>query len=112
MDLKSLVSFYVREGLGRSVVSVCDDFLLRRGNEPTMSFWRIFGLAREGLFALNYPYSARGNFLHLFLSPLQAIIHKQSVTSRGFADIERLNTHHSSHCPTAMLTSTILIEMP
>lgn len=56
MEFKTLVSYYVREGLGRSVVSVCDDFLLRRGNEPTMAFWKIFGLAREGESTLYFQF--------------------------------------------------------
>lgn len=46
-DVKALINHYAREGFYRHIQTVCDEVIKKRGNEPTLLFWKAFGVAME-----------------------------------------------------------------
>eukprot|EP00741_Cyanophora_paradoxa_P023819 tig00021623_g23008.t1 len=47
-DVLALVNFYAREGLYRHLQTVCSEVLKKRAGEPTLMFWRAYGMVMEG----------------------------------------------------------------
>ena len=50
-DVQALVNYYARAGYGRHVQTVCGEALRSRPGDPTLSFWRAFGLILEGSYS-------------------------------------------------------------
>ena len=50
-DVRALVNYYARAGYGRHVQTVCGEALRSRPGDPTLSFWRAFGLILEGSYS-------------------------------------------------------------
>lgn len=48
---RTLALYYARCGFSRTLITLCDDILKKRGNDAQLIFWRAFGYAREGNFA-------------------------------------------------------------
>jgi tetratricopeptide repeat protein 21B len=44
----ALIHYYAREGYARQVQTVCNEVLKKRSNDPTLVFWRCYGLLLEG----------------------------------------------------------------
>ena len=49
--MRALVNYYARAGYGRHVQTVCGEALRSRPGDPTLSFWRAFGLILEGSYS-------------------------------------------------------------
>ena len=49
--MRALVNYYARAGYGRHVQTVCGEELRSRPGDPTLSFWRAFGLILEGSYS-------------------------------------------------------------
>ena len=48
VEVLSLVNYYARSGYYRHVQTVCNEVLKKRSNDPLITFWRTFGLSRDG----------------------------------------------------------------
>ena len=48
MEVLSLVNYYARNGYYRHVQTVCNEVLKKRANDPTLTFWKSFGMVKEG----------------------------------------------------------------
>ncbi|PRP77845.1 tetratricopeptide repeat protein 21B-like [Planoprotostelium fungivorum] len=47
-ETQSLINFYAREKYWRHIQIVCNEGLRKRGDDPTLIFWKAFGILMEG----------------------------------------------------------------
>lgn len=47
-ETQSLINFYAREKYWRHIQIVCNEGLRKRGDDPTLIFWKAFGVLMEG----------------------------------------------------------------
>jgi hypothetical protein len=50
-EIQALVNYYARAGYARHLQTVCGEVLRKRANDPTLQFWRTFGMIMEGSYS-------------------------------------------------------------
>lgn len=50
-EIQALVNYYARAGYGRHIQTVCSEVLRKRSGDPTLQFWRTFGMIVEGSYS-------------------------------------------------------------
>ena len=50
-DIQALVNYYARVGYARHIQTVCSEVLRKRSGDPTLQFWRTFGMIMEGSYS-------------------------------------------------------------
>jgi hypothetical protein len=50
-DIQALVNYYARAGYARHIQTVCVEVLRKRAGDPTLQFWRTFGMILEGSYS-------------------------------------------------------------
>ena len=50
-EIQALVNYYARAGYARHIQTVCSEVLRKRAGDPTLQFWRTFGMIMEGTYS-------------------------------------------------------------
>ena len=47
-EVKALLHQYARQGFYRYMQTVCDEVIKKKGNEPTLVFWKAYATFKQG----------------------------------------------------------------
>jgi len=50
-EIQALVNYYARAGYARHLQTMCGEVLRKRSGDPTLQFWRAFGMIMEGSYS-------------------------------------------------------------